>query len=81
MNNLLPAFHALDYASLKSIADEFLADKSEAGVSKSNVFNELLSSCGTTASAMVIRDLILEGKYDNDRDAARALTAVPFHIR
>ena len=81
LNNLLPAFHALDYNALKSVAEELLADKSEAGVSKANVFLELLSSTGTTASAMVIKDLILEGKYDNDRDAARSLTAIPFHIR
>ncbi len=72
---------ALDYNNLKSIADQLYADKSEAGVSKANVFGELLGSAGTTAAALVIKDLLLEKKFDNARDAARILTAVPFHIR
>ncbi len=81
INSILPAFMALDYSTLKSIADDLYADKSEAGVSKSNVFGELLGSTGTTAAALVIKDLILEDKFDNPRDAARVLSAIPFHIR
>lgn len=81
INSILPAMYTLDYASLKGIADEFFADKSDTGVMKANLYGELLASAGTTASAMVIRDLIMEKKFDNDRDAARALTGVAFHIR
>ena len=81
VNNLYPAIYALNYDTLKSLADELLADKSEDGVMKSNLFLELLGAAGTTASALVVRDLILENKFDNDRDAARTLSAIPFHIR
>jgi len=81
INNILPAFYALDYNSLKGLAEQLFADKSEAGVATSNVYYELLSSAGTTAAALVIRDLVLENKFDNDRDAYRVLTGVPFHIR
>jgi len=81
INAIFPAMMALDYNSLKSIADQLFADKSEAGVTKSNIFGELLGSTGTTASALVIKDLLKEGKFDNPRDAARILTAIPFHIR
>ncbi len=72
---------ALDYDTLKSIADQLFSDKSESGVAKSNVFGELLGSAGTTASALLIKDMVLEKKFDNARDAARLLTAIPFHIR
>jgi len=81
INSLLPAFMALDYDSLMSLADELFADKSDSGVMKSNIFGELLGSAGTTAAALVVRDLVMQGKFDTDRDAAKALTAVPFHIR
>jgi len=81
INTLHPLLFALDYNSLKSLAEEFLADKSEDGVMTSNIFLELLGSAGTTASALVVRDLVLANKFDNDRDAARTLSAIPFHIR
>jgi hypothetical protein len=41
----------------------------------------MLGSAGTSAAALVIRDLLMEGKFDNDRDASLALTKIPFHIR
>ena len=63
------------------MADEFFADKSEKGVWMSNIFNEYLGNTGTTASAMVVKDLILAKKFANDRDAGRILTSVPFSIR
>ena len=47
-NNLLPAFFAMDYDSLKSLADEFFADKSETGIFKANLFGEMLGSTGKT---------------------------------
>ena len=58
-----------------------MADKSDLGVHKSNLFNEYLGNAGTTAAALVVRDLILENKFDTERDAGRILTAVAFHIR
>ena len=66
---------------MKNQAEEFFADKSEKGVWMSNMFNEYLGNTGTTASAMVIRDLIMAKKFNNDRDAGRILTSVPFSIR
>ncbi len=81
INSIFPAFYALDYDSLKSLADEIFADTSDTGITRANVFGELLGAAGTTASALVVRDLLLEGKFDNSRDAARILTSVPYHIR
>ncbi len=75
---------ALDYNNLKSVADQLYRAASsgnEEAVAKANIFGELLGSAGTTASAMVIKDLLLQKKFDNARDAARILTAIPFHIR
>ena len=57
-------------------AEDLLADKSDGGVTKAKVFMEMLASSGTSASAMVIIDLIKEGKISGDRDAALALTKV-----
>ena len=45
-NNVLPAFYAMDYDSLKSLADEFYADKSDTGVFKANLFGEMLANTG-----------------------------------
>ena len=73
---MFPALYALDYANLKSLAEDLLADKSDGGVTKAKVFMEMLASSGTSASAMVIIDLIKEGKISGDRDAALALTKV-----
>ena len=68
-------------STLKSMAMEFLGDKSEKGVWMSNMFNEYLGNTGTSASAMVVKDLIMTKKFANDRDAARILTSIPFSIR
>jgi hypothetical protein len=76
-----PALYAMDYNTLKSMAMEFLGDKSEKGVWMSNMFNEYLGNTGTSASAMVVKDLIMTKKFANDRDAARILTSIPFSIR
>ena len=81
INSVLPAMFTLNYDDLMSIANDLFADKSEEGVMKANIYAELLGSTGTTASALVVRDLVIQGKFDNDRDAARALTGVAFHIR
>ncbi len=81
IDSLYFILYAMDYNTLKSTAVDLLGDKSDAGVQKSNLFNELLGNTGTTASALVVRDLIMENKFDNDRDAGRVLTSVAFHIR
>ena len=81
INDMMPAFYALDYDGLKSIADEVFNDKAEDSVAKANIYANMLGSVGTTSSALVIRDLAFEGRFDDARDAARALTGIPFHIR
>nr|XP_040574643.1 uncharacterized protein LOC121123583 [Lepeophtheirus salmonis] len=81
LNNIYPAMVEMDYNALKSLAEQLQADKSDEGVRKNNLFNELLGSLGTSASAILIRDMVVENKFDNYRDAVRVLTAVPFHIR
>ena len=63
------------------MAMEFFNDKSEKGVWMSNMFNEYLGNTGTSASALVIKDLIMSKKFANDRDAGRILTSIPFSIR
>ena len=83
-NNIESAYmilFAMDYSTLKSVHDDLFLDKSDKGIWMANMFNEYLGNTGTTASAMVVRDLILENKFDNHRDAARVLSAVAFHIR
>lgn len=81
INSILPAFYALNYDSLKSIADQLFADKSDTGVAKSNVFGELLGAAGTSAAALLVRDMVLNNQFANNRDAARILTSIPYHIR
>lgn len=81
INSLYPILYAMDYDSLRSAAEQLFKDKSDEGVTKANMLGELLGAAGTTSSALVVRDLIMENKFDNDRDAARALTGVAFHIR
>jgi hypothetical protein len=76
-----PALYAMDYATLKSLAMEFFGDKSEKGIWMSNMFNGFLGNTGTSASALVVKDLIMTKKFDNDRDAGRILTSIPFSIR
>ena len=81
INSILPAFYTLDYATLRSLADTFFADKSDSGIFKANLFGEILANTGTTAAALLVRDLVMEKKFDNERDAARILSSVPFHVR
>ncbi|XP_040574440.2 LOW QUALITY PROTEIN: uncharacterized protein [Lepeophtheirus salmonis] len=81
INSIYPAMLAMDYSALKQLSEELHSDKSAEGVYRYNLFNELLGSLGTSASAILVRDMIAENKFDNFRDAVRTLTAVPFHIR
>merc|ERR1719322_1100019 len=69
IQNMFPALYALDYANLKSLAEELLDDKSDSGVTKAKIFVEMLASAGTSASAMAVIDLVREGRIDKDRDA------------
>ena len=71
----------LHFSTLWGIMTEFSSDKSEMGIAKSNMFNEYLGNIGSTAAAMVVRDMIMQNKFDNDRDAGRVLTSVPFHVK
>lgn len=48
---------------------------------KCNTFYNYLGKAGTTAAAMVIKDLILEDRFDYDFDAGQVLTSVAYHIR
>ena len=73
---MFPALYALDYSNLKSLAEELLDDKSDSGVTKAKVFVEMLASAGTSASSMVVIDLVKAGRLNKDRDAAMALTKV-----
>ena len=72
---------AMNYDTLKSLGEEYLGDASEEGVTKSNMFNEYMGNTGTVASAMVIKDFIMQKKFNNDRDGGRVLTSMPFSIR
>jgi len=81
IDNMMPLMSAMNYDTLMGIYVQLFKDKSEDGVMKSNIFTELLGSTGTTAAAMVIRDLVKDRKFDNCRDTARVLISVPFHIR
>ncbi|QQP50306.1 Putative LOC100868636, partial [Caligus rogercresseyi] len=78
LNNIYPAMVEMDYNALKV---NLRADKSEEGIRKNNLFNELLGSLGTSSATILIRDMIMENKFDNYRDVVRILTSVPFHIR
>jgi len=81
IDKISPVMAHMEYATLMQIFDELIGDKSTSGVMKSNIFTELLGSTGTTASAMVVRDLLVNNRFDNCRDASRVLISVPFHIR
>jgi len=81
IDNLMPLMNAMDYDTLMGIYVELFKDKSEDGVMKANIFTELLGSTGTTAAAMVVRDLVKDRKFDNCRDTARVLISIPYHIR
>jgi len=71
----------MNYDTLMGLWRELKSDTSDAGVTKRNLFSEFIGSVGTRASAMVVKDAIEGGMFENDRDAARALSSVAFHIR
>lgn len=81
IDNMMPLMSAMNYDTLMNIYVELFKDKSEDGVMKSNIYTELLGSTGTTAAAMVVRDLVMDRKFDNCRDTARVMVSVPYHIR
>ena len=81
LNFALPLLVSMDYAGLRSTFNRLKADGTENGAVKRNLFTEFIGSIGTSAAAIFIRDAINEGLFESGRDAARALTAIPFHIR
>merc|ERR1719412_1176795 len=81
MPQLLKKLYNMDYNTLIGLFTELKADSSNKGVTLRNIFTEAIGSVGTRAAAMMVKDAIEGGMFDNDRDAARALTSVAFHIR
>ena len=81
VGTLLYPMYALNYDELKGIFDELTNDQTEVGKLQSNIFTELLGSTGTTAAALLVKDLLKQNKFDNERDASRTLSSIPFHIR
>ncbi len=81
INSIMSLASGLDYSSLKSMAEHLFEDKSGSGVAISDMFADLLGSAGTTAAALVIKDLILDKKFPSETKAAKVLTTIPYHIR
>jgi hypothetical protein len=81
IQRLFPAFYTLDYESLKSLKNNYFKDKTEQGISKSNIFIEMLSMAGTNPAAVLIKEMIKDKEFASDITAAKTITSVPFHIR
>ena len=77
----MPVLYALDFNSISSVFDQLKADTSETGVMKQNLFREFATETGTTASAMWIKDAVSKNLFESERDSARAVTGVAFHVR
>ena len=77
----MPVLYALDFNSLSSVFDQLKADTSERGVMKQNLFREFATETGTAASAMWIKDAVSKNLFESERDSARAVTGVAFHVR
>ena len=80
INRLAVPIFGMDYLGLKSLFAELKGDTSKEGVEKSNIFQELLGAAGSSPAAYLVIELIKEGKV-NDRDGARMLSSIPYHIR
>jgi hypothetical protein len=80
INRLAVPVFAMDYNGLKGLYDELKVDTSEKGVEKFQIFRELLGAAGSSAAAVLVTDMIKQGELE-DRDAARMLTSIPYHIR
>ena len=80
INRLAVPIFGMDYLGLKSLYAELKGDTSKEGVEKSNIFQELLGAAGSSPAAYLVVELIKEGKV-NDRDGARMLSSIPYHIR
>jgi hypothetical protein len=55
-------------------------DTSEKGVEKFQIFRELLGAAGSSPAAVLVKDFIVQGELE-DRDAARMLSSIPYHLR
>merc|ERR1712018_1009823 len=80
INRLAVPVFAMDYDGLKGLYNELKADTSDAGVEKLQIFRELLGAAGSSAAAVLVTDFIKQGELE-DRDAARMLSSIPYHIR
>lgn len=80
INRLAVPVFAMDYNDLKSIYSELERDTSEKGVKKFQIFRELLGAAGSSPAALLVTHFIQQGKLE-DRDGARAISSIPYHIR
>merc|ERR1719300_920026 len=71
----------MNYNSLMDVFKQLKGDTSDAGLAKQNMFREFVAEAGTSAAAVFIKDAVLNNLFDNDSDAARAITGIAFHIR
>merc|ERR1711892_729353 len=81
IQKLLSFFFALDFESLSAVKEKIFEDESDEGQVAQDIFMELLPMTGTLPSAYFVHHLVMNSGYEDDRSAAKALTAVPFHIR
>ena len=81
IQRLFPMFYTLDYESLKNLKETYFKDKTPQGVTKYNIFIEMLSMAGTNPAAVLVKEMVKAKEFVSDFTAAKALTSVPFHIR
>merc|ERR1719211_638539 len=80
INRLAVPVFAMDYNGLKGLYNELKGDTSEKGVEKFQIFRELLGAAGSSPAAVLVKDFIEQGELE-DRDAARMLSSIPYHLR
>jgi len=81
IHRLLTWFFPLDYDSLSSLKEKIFNDDSYDGLVAKEIFMELLPMTGTLPSASLVFDMVMNSEYRDEKDLAKALTSVPFHIR
>ena len=63
MESLYFIMYSMDYKTMKQIFEELSGDKTEYGIKKLNMYNEYLANTGTTASAMLIMDMVRNNNF------------------
>ena len=81
IHRLLTWFFPLDFDSLSSLKEKIFNDESYDGLVAKDIFMELLPMAGTLPSASLVHDMVMNSEFRDERDLAKALTSVPFHIR